>query len=1431
MPEGALHGFGQRGLRVYFALFALLALAVAGLLVRGGSPSVSSNVSALSLPASAAGTQTATSNAQEKTKQRAAGAYGKLPLAFVQNRGQANKRVRYYVQGAGHSFYFTPDKTVLSFTKKEKGIALHLTPLSASPNTRLVARERAPGKVNYLIGSEHHRNLPTYRELAYRNVWPGVDLVFRGQGGTLKYELHVQAGADLRKIGFGYGGADGVSVGKGGNLLIQTPLGTLRDARPRSYQGIGGKRVPVDSRYAVKSDGNAYGFALGSSYDPRHPLVIDPGIEYSTFVGGSGADRADGVAVDGAGSAYVTGRANANFPTTAGAFDTSSNGSGDAYVTKLNATGSTLEYSTYIGGAAASDSGLAIAIDGTGSAYVTGSTASGDFPTTAGAYDTTYNGSGGSDAFVTKLSPDGSELDYSTYLGGSNSSGFFDLGSGIAVDGTGAAYIAGEADSANFPVTTGAFDTTDNGGTDAFVTKLNPAGSSLAYSTYIGGSSFDASTALALDGSGNAYIAGYGTSTDYPTTAGAFDTSYNEGWDVFVTKVNASGATLSYSTYLGGATYDEARGITVDGTGNAYVTGHTFSSGYPTTAGAFDTSYDNSVGGSDAFVTKLNDSGTSLSYSTFLGGSGDDLGEGIAVDAAGRAYVTGYTETTNFPTVQATDNTYNGGSFDVFVTKLGTVGGSLDFSTYLGGSSDDRGYGIAADGATGSIYVVGQTNSSGFPTTAGGFDTSYNGGFDAFVTKLPPVGSTLTRREDPAVIQQALPDQTGYAAVGNVNVQLPDRLLGIAPDELVAFRWDGGWKQIPVQVDEREVMDLNRIYTNLRPSCSDPCYNNPPNGGAIHPEFTDPGTFVGPDSDATLDANDEVALMASDGGGPRTTSYAPAGVDPTSAVEVKISDPIDGGVGYAYLFKDTSGLDPAAGKDYVHYEFNLANGPYKTGAYNPAGTTAGGGMNRGPRPETSSVSTDNYRRGFTDRWYDNELRIKRGAATGVDILDRHDDQFDAADASCVRDQQTFSIGEGAFIVNKDGPVRVIRDFVGANSGPHVQRQHIFYDDLEVINTFLRVHPIPGVVDFFDYSEAGVGLTYKNGVMTPTGVVSGTPPGGVPIDGQPDAVTGAGSALMDGFESVDGPQGGLSMPQRLLTNNPDPGYHLDYRDGNVTNQPLCTGDDNELYGASGVQLNSAVNNTDEAGRDMWGGGQFSNLFYQRSIYYEAPGQADGPGRLAELEAPLDLSLQGIQLSAPPSYARPKGATPLRASLAIAYEPCASPNRMHGGPLAGNSCNPPKQSSDQLTVGTLDANGKPANAAGSVRYDVIPADVRIAVSMADVRKQSDLSDYTGDLRADQTLRITDRYNGPSLNEAATLQDVSFPLTVPCSATADATIGGTCSATTTANALAPGVLTAGNRTTWQIGQVQVFDGGPDGNADTAPNTVFAREGLFVP
>jgi hypothetical protein len=706
----------------------------------------------------------------------------------------------------------------------------------------------------------------------------------------------------------------------------------------------------------------------------------------------------------------------------------------------------------------------------------------------------------------------------------------------------------------------------------------------------------------------------------------------------------------------------------------------------------------------------------------------------------------------------------------------------------------------------------------------------------ALLTLIPAVaggaptaaGSTLTRAEDPVVIQQSLPDDTGYAT-GSINVQLPARLLGIAPGDLVAFRWNGAWEQIPVQVDEREVMDLNRPYTTMRPSCSDPCYNNPPNGGAVHPEFTDPDTFVGGDSDPTLDSNDEVALMAFDAGGQTTASAAPAGVDPASAVEAKVSDPIDGGEGYVYLFEDTGGLDPAAGKDYVDYDFNLTNGPYKTGAYNPTGTAAGSGMNFGPRPETSAVTTPDYQRGFTDRWYDNELRVTRGAATGVDILDRHDDQFDALDASCVRTQDTFRHGEGAFVANTDGPVRAIRDFVGANSGPHVQRQHIFYGSLELINTFLRVHPIPGVLDFFDYSEDGLGLMYENGVMTPAGLVTGTPLGGVPIDGQPDAVAGAGAAEIDGFESVDGDQGGLSMPQRLLTNNPDPAYHLIYRDGNELGQDLCTGDDNELFGASGPQLNSAVNNTDEAGRNMWGGGQYSNLFYQRSIYYEEPGMADGPKRLAEMQQPLELTLTDVTLGEPVGYPRPRGATPFFVSLVPAFAGCTSPNRTHGAPLAFPSCAPPTAGSGQLTVGTPDANGQAAKSVGSVRADVIvgdptpedEADVGLSFTVTDIRAKSDLSDYAGELEARATVRITDRGNGAG-SETGTVADFTYAFDVPCGTTADTTVGSTCSRTTSADALVPGTIKEGDRAIWEIGQVEVADG------NGAP---FLRQGVFVP
>jgi hypothetical protein len=662
-----------------------------------------------------------------EARQRAANAHAKLPLAFVPNAGQTAERVRYHAQGAGYGLYFTDEKAVLALHKGDRGHALELRFLGANPNAEIEASDRTSGRVNYLTGSEHHTNLPTYGRLIYRDLWPEIDMVFAGGVGELSYEFRLRPGAEVSDIRLAYAGAHDVSLDAGGALLIDTPLGTLRDAAPQSFQRIDGRRVPVDSRYALA--GRSYGFAVGD-HDRGKPLLIDPSLSYSTFLGGSDVDGTTDIAVDSAGAAYVSGlTGSTDFPTTAGAFDTTANGDSDAFVTKLDPTGSGLAYSTYLGGTSA-EAGQGIAVDATGAAYVAGATTSRDFPTTAGAFDTSYNG-GGFDAFVAKLNPAGTDLTYSTYLGGSS----IEVGVGIAVDSAGGAYVTGSTTSTDFPTTEGAFDTSFSGREDAFVSKLNPAGSDLAYSTFLGGSSFDGGVGIAVDSAGAAYVTGGSHSADFPTTAGAIDTSFNGvAQDVFVTKLNPAGSGLAYSTYLGGSSIDQGLDIAVDATRAAYVTGQTFSSDFPTTAGAIDTSF-NGVE-QDVFVTKLNPAGSGLAYSTYLGGPSIDLGLDIAVDSAGGAYLTGLTGSTDFPTtVGAFDISFNRGDADAFVSKLNPPGSELAYSSYLGGSSFDGGQGIAVDPA-GAAYVTGGTRSADFPTTAGAIDVSLDGDVDAFVIKI-----------------------------------------------------------------------------------------------------------------------------------------------------------------------------------------------------------------------------------------------------------------------------------------------------------------------------------------------------------------------------------------------------------------------------------------------------------------------------------------------------------------------------------------------------------------------------------------------------------------------------------------------------------------------------------------------------------------------
>jgi hypothetical protein len=344
-----------------------------------------------------------TGAAPQMSEEAALDAYGKLPLSFITNEDQTDEAVRYYAQGAGYGFFFTQKGARLSFAEgKGRGHALALDFLGANPDATLTAQERLSGEVNYLVGDDPAKwehGLPTHGELLYGGLWLGIDMAVRGEGGKLKYEFHLKPGSSVDDVRLAYRGAEGLKVGAGGELLVQTSLGVVEDAAPVSYQRIGGERVAVESRYTLKGDGG-YGFAVGA-YDPRYPLVIDPGLAYSTFLGGAAFDRGTDIALDGTGNAYVTGFAeSADYPTTPGAFDTSFNGGQDAFVTKLNASGSEVVYSTFLG-ETGDDLGFDIAVDGTGSANVTGETQSADYPTTPGAFDTSFNGN--RDVFVTKL--------------------------------------------------------------------------------------------------------------------------------------------------------------------------------------------------------------------------------------------------------------------------------------------------------------------------------------------------------------------------------------------------------------------------------------------------------------------------------------------------------------------------------------------------------------------------------------------------------------------------------------------------------------------------------------------------------------------------------------------------------------------------------------------------------------------------------------------------------------------------------------------------------------------------------------------------------------------------------------------------------------------------------------------------------------------
>jgi hypothetical protein len=705
--------------------------------------------------------------------------------SFIENRGQFDARAKFQLTGEGTTVWLTNASIIFDIARTKPattdtntqaartttlpairtGDRLTITEelISARPNPTIQPEHVRPGVYNFFAGTDPRQwvtKARSYAQVVYKDVWNNIDLLLRSSdGASLEQEFLIRPGGDPSQVHVAYRGADQLTIAPDGALAIHTSIGDLRESPPRIYQDIAGKHVPIDGRYRLTADG-AYTFDIGS-YDPQYTLVIDPTLLYSTYLGGTSSydynpqQFATAIAVDSAGNSYVTGQTNASdFPTTPGAIQTS----GRAFITKLDPLGKNLVYSTYLYTDVHYLSGnLAIAVNPSGQAYITGLTYEGSmFPTTANAFQG-WCGSytnGGSSAFITVLDGTGGLL-YSSCLGQGAAQGH-----GVAVDTAGNAYITGSTQT-QFPTTPGAYEPNyppgnppyPPGNSTAFVAVVNPSltgAASLVYSTYLGGGDTDTGNAIAVDAYKNVYVTGTSNGPHFPVTPGAYQT-YEEGVYgdniAFLAKLNptvAGPSGLIYATYLGGDS--TGTGVAVDTSGSAYVTGSYWPAHalpFPTTPGAFRPCLVGAV-----FVTKFNAAGNGLSYSTCLGGpSGISgmwpiaAGPGLALDALGNAYVTGAVSQGDFPvTTDAYQPTSHGGN-EAFITELNSSGSGLVYSSYLGGSSDDRGYAIALD-PTGDAYITGFTASSDFPVTQGVYQPTMKGVGNAFITKFP-LGGTL----------------------------------------------------------------------------------------------------------------------------------------------------------------------------------------------------------------------------------------------------------------------------------------------------------------------------------------------------------------------------------------------------------------------------------------------------------------------------------------------------------------------------------------------------------------------------------------------------------------------------------------------------------------------------------------------------------------
>jgi Beta-propeller repeat len=811
-------------------------------------PAHSSQSTASNRTAASAQPATPLSSARKEDLTRA---YGVLPLAFEANQGQTAPDVRYLAHGQGYQLFLTDQEAVLTMrqpsaagTKSAKGgsqsavrahrklnsvaknsvLRIHFD--GANPAAEIAGAKLLPGKTNYFIGNDPqkwHTGIPSYEAVHYQGIYPGVDMLFYGHEQHLEYDFIVAPGADPKAIALSVAGARKLELNSRGDVVMSVAGGKVALQKPVVYQEVNGERRQIAGNYTLAND-RQIRFSV-AEYDHSQPLTIDPVLNYSTYIGGELFDQSFGIALDAAGDAYIGGfTASANFPQ----MNPVSGAPGDvllgtAFVSELNPTGTALLYSSYLGGSGNGSFGdgvEAIAVDTASppNIYVTGYTGSPDFPTSTvlAPYQgpvppapnpvPTSTADEGS-AFLTKLAPSASglaQLAYSSYLGGN----IYDEGFGIAVDGSGNAYIAGATGSSTFPtqgtpITTGLQSTNTN----AFLTKINTTLSgtaSLVYSTYLGGSGTgsnflnfgDVANAVTIDSSSNAYLVGGTTSLNFPTAgtaiAGSAACGVNTMSSTFISVINTTAQSLTYSHCLSGNTYDEAFGVSLGtgvpavATGIVYLTGTTASSNLPVTANTIPLPACNNlpptqacVAQGVAFVALLNTANGTLQYLTYLGGNSSDTGYAISSDSSGNAYVTGQTSSTDFPITQgALEVTRANPTGAGFVSKISPNGNGLAdlvYSTFFGGQtpntllSQDNGRGIAVSGTN--AYITGQMASPDMPVSSGAFQTALGaaGATNAYVADLPltPTISVSPTSIAFGIQLVAAPSQPQYVTITN----------------------------------------------------------------------------------------------------------------------------------------------------------------------------------------------------------------------------------------------------------------------------------------------------------------------------------------------------------------------------------------------------------------------------------------------------------------------------------------------------------------------------------------------------------------------------------------------------------------------------------------------------------------------------------------